>query len=201
MEFNILEFIKEYGISITIFILIIIFIVLVLIIVVKQQISSTMQKTIIKVQNRIDRKTKAYNLILEKEFEFYNNINDVFSELVIDIQDIAGYAGMIDVVVNKLMFETIERTKNNLFKLKSLDINYNVYIPKNIWIELGKLCKDLQPSILIILQNFNNKMENKDIEISKLEEIRENIIRDIVIINISIDQRLKVLSNEEEYIK
>mgnify|MGYP000029396921 FL=1 len=50
-------------------------------------IESSADKSIEKLKNKYSRTLSAYDILLKKEFEYYEKIDCIFADLIVDIQD------------------------------------------------------------------------------------------------------------------
>ena len=57
-------------------------------------IEKTAEKSLAKYANALERRTKAYEMLLEKEFSFFETASAFVSSLVVDIQDFSYYLGV-----------------------------------------------------------------------------------------------------------
>lgn len=196
------ELIKVYGIKITlitIFIIgIIYFLKFIIEMLIENILSSKYSRKIVDYENTINRRTMAYKILLEKEFEFYNVYFSYASNLVTDIQDVQ-YNYDNSLVDNKYiepLKEYILKVLELIPKLKRDSLLYESYCDRKICVEVSKLIVMLQekfaPQIDIMMNKGNKKKKYQD----DIHKICNEIIMQLALISTIIQTREKELAEQ-----
>lgn len=192
---KLLEVIKIYGVKITSIIIFIIGIIYILKFIIEKLIenilSSKYSKKIVDYENAINRRTMAYKILLEKEFEFYNIYFSYASNLVTDIQDVQyNYDNsLIDNKYIESLKEYILKVLELIPKLKRDSLLYESYCDRRVRTEVSKLIVILQekfvPQIDIMMSKGNKKRKYKD----DIDKICNEIIMQLALISTIIQTR------------
>lgn len=192
---KLLEVIKIYGVKITSIIIFIIGIIYILKFIIEKLIenilSSKYSKKIVDYENTINRRTMAYKILLEKEFEFYNIYFSYASNLVTDIQDVQyNYDNsLIDNKYIESLKEYILKVLELIPKLKRDSLLYESYCDRRVRTEVSKLIVILQekfvPQIDIMMSKGNKKRKYKD----DIDKICNEIIMQLALISTIIQTR------------
>lgn len=192
---KLLEVIKIYGVKITSIIIFIIGIIYILKFIIEKLIenilSSKYSKKIVDYENTINRRTMAYKILLEKEFEFYNIYFFYASNLVTDIQDVQyNYDNsLIDNKYIESLKEYILKVLELIPKLKRDSLLYESYCDRRVRTEVSKLIVILQekfvPQIDIMMSKGNKKRKYKD----DIDKICNEIIMQLALISTIIQTR------------
>lgn len=159
-------------------------------------IDSSAQKSITKLTDSLQRHTKAFEKLLDKEFSFYDESSKYTSKLVVDIQDICFWAkkgNNVDAV--NCMIRILEEIPS--FKNQSL--LYQSYIPNSIFSATSNLLSNLQDKLDDIVSIMKNSPDNNgnEQELKNLETIQDKTLLDCAFLMASIKTRLETLANSE----
>ena len=164
-------------------------------------IESAAQKSIEKLKNQFNKTFSAYELILKKEFEYYEQLGCIYADLIVDILDFKSN------VFNEFNFDNEKRLKNikdygvkileSIIKLKRDLLLYQAYIPKNIIEKNTAVIIKLQENAYLISDNakFMQDLQEDMIDKNKTNSFVEDTLMLIADIETSIAFRLQNLSN------
>lgn len=170
--------------------------------VIDKAIDTSFEKSAIKLTNRLNRTTKAYEIILKKEFEFYEKIDPDLAVLVPLIQDLEYYA-TTDIEENNK--ETKEDYKEHLLKyldiiprIKNDAIMYRPYISEKVFNAVTVLVKNMQDDIEYltgVAETLYCISENK-LDLTRVKEIKERVLISVAFVETEMKIRLTELSKE-----
>lgn len=167
-------------------------------------IESTFERKMEKYRNELLRSTKAYEMLLERELQFYEKVEVILSDITTDVQDMGYCLEQNDFVSNDAAYKVyVDRLCNYVdhFRLiKNAIVTYQPYVTTplcNALIEFGfqtqaDLSFWLETKELLSKANFN------DINHAKAEKIINDYITEIAKIGIIIRDRLTDLSQLKE---
>lgn len=114
-------------------------------------IDTAAQKTISKYSNVLQRKTRAYEILLEKEFSFYEVTSDLLSDLIVDIQDFSFDMGVSPDCMDSHDYNKAKETALKVIrfipKFKKATLLAHTYLPEQIDSVCTNLISDLQKSL------------------------------------------------------
>ena len=164
-------------------------------------IESSADKSIEKLKNKYSRTLSAYDILLKKEFEYYEKIDCIFADLIVDIQDFKSST------INELGFDIEARfgtSKNTglkiletIINLKKVNLLYQSYIPNNIFNCSTLIIKILQDNCNLISDSIKllaNKKED-ELNLNGIKNFTSEVLLLIANTEESIKTRLKELSN------
>lgn len=162
-------------------------------------IEKTANEQLEKTKNKLAKSMTAYEALLKKEFEYYQYVDKIYAELIVNIQDWRWY--ILDSSdmehaekVHKLKEVTLGIIKR-IPELKNYDLVYSIYVPLEIFQACNKVVVSLQ-SNLDYFTEYAYKLYNKEnVDEERIKEIEEDILRSISFVNVSIRDRLEKLSN------
>lgn len=164
---------------------------------VESTIDASFEKSTIKLTNKLERSTKAYEILLRKELDCYEQMDPHIAALVPIVQDYEFWATSSDKSAEENfkdgLLEYIRITKN----IKSTVLLYQPYIPNAIFDAVSSLLKVMQENVQYYYDSVKILHGEKDgkIDVAKLKEIRESIISAIIVMEIKIKTRLTELTN------
>ena len=148
--------------------------------------------------NILNRRTMAYEILLKKELEYYENINDFISEIVVLIQDVCWNYSQIDKTSDikekekyrqasadnfKNLLKIIPKTKKDLLVFK----NYSVVEITNEHTNLVCYLQENAENITEILKEKYTK---------KSEEILKNITNEVLQLSALLSAVIQVRQRE-----
>ena len=167
-------------------------------------IESSADKSIEKLKNKYSRTLTAYDILLKKEFEYYEKIDCIFADLIVDIQDFKSST------INEFGFDIKKRFDiakstglkllETIINLKKFSLLYQSYIPDNIFDYSMSIIGELQENCDLIsdsLKLLGDKQEDK-LNLNAIKDFTSKILLLIANTEVSIKTRLQDLSNVPE---
>ena len=167
-------------------------------------IESSADKSIEKLKNKYSRTLSAYDILLKKEFEYYEKIDCIFADLIVDIQDFKSST------INEFGFDIEKRFDiakstglkllETIINLKKFSLLYQSYIPDNIFNYSMSIIEELQENCDLIsdsLKLLGDKQEDK-LNLNAIKDFTSKILLLIANTEVSIKTRLQDLSNVPE---
>lgn len=162
-------------------------------------IETSFEKNLEKYRNKLSRSIKAYEILLEKEFTYYNSLDPHLATLVPLVQDLVYYSDMSQEM--ELAFRQT-RYKENLLKfiemvpkLKNDVVLFQPYIPTQVFDRVSNLIGAMQHNLSI--WNHAGKVifgkKEGTIDLKKEEEISDVILLHVAAIESGIKSRLDQL--------
>lgn len=165
-------------------------------------IDTTAEQSLTKYANALERKTKAYELLLEKEFYFFESASEFMSNTIIDIQSISRHlisfseeGTFVDLGVIK---ETAERIMGNVQVFKRDTLLLQSFLSEEIFLVSTDTIQHLQrlmPLLSKIIDYSNELPLSKD-DIDTIKKAEEFVLSDCVILSLKIKNRLVELSTD-----
>lgn len=168
-------------------------------------IETSFEKNIEKYRNRLSRSTKAYEILLDKEFSYYSSLDPYLAKLVPLIQDLVYYTDFsqqMDEENRKTRYkEKMLEYLEMIPKIKNDVVLYQPYIPNNVFVEVTQLVKLSQDNMTFWHEVANKLFYKQDssIDTIKAEQISESVLKQIGIIEMEIKRRLLQLSEQESH--
>ena len=164
------------------------------------QIEKTAEKELERVKNRFARNMSAYEILLKKEFEYYEHIDKMYAKLIVDIQDIYWYALEADHLDFVYKCKKIKKISCRILKkipeLKNYNLMYQVYVPVKIFDATGRVVITLQNGCDIIVRVVTNVFDKKAVNKDELQKCEEDVLKKIAFSSAIIRSRLEELSEE-----
>lgn len=167
-------------------------------------IESSADKSIEKLKNKYSRTLSAYDILLKKEFEYYEKIDCIFADLIVDIQDFKSST------INEFGFDIKKRFDiakstglkllETIINLKKFSLLYQSYIPDTIFDYSMSIIGELQENCDLIsdsLKLLGDKQEDK-LNLNAIKDFTSKILLLIANTEVSIKTRLQDLSNVPE---
>ena len=199
------EWIKELLVAMgggaTVVIAIFVFLKSIVVKIVDKAIDTSFEKSTIKFSNKLERTTKAYEILLRKEFDYYEKIDPYMATLVPLVQDLVFWTEKFQ---NKDSENVKEQYREHLLKylkivpeLKNDNIMFQPYVPENIDEAVSKLLENMQSDIeyLTIVGEVMYGKNTGDIDLSKMNEISDNVLISVALVETLIKKRLTELSS------
>lgn len=153
--------------------------------------------------NKLDRKTRAFQLLLDNEMKFYESIGSYLADLIVDIQDFIFYLRLDETnPLSKFEYESVRDVFGRIAETnkqikRSLLISQN-YIPQIVFDVTTNLISDIQkgftPMYNIIEQHVSDKEDV--ITNEEIKTLKDTILMDCALVNLKIKLRLEDLSKE-----
>jgi len=166
----------------------------------EKTIDTTLEKTIEKYRNKLNRSTIAYELLLKKEFEFYEKIDPNLATLVPLVQDLVYCAIGNEGIDEPAQCE--EYKKHFLVylemipKMKNEIVLHQPYIPQNVFATVSVLIGEMQKGLKFWYEVSKSLFGENDNSIDKMkaEEIKDAVLMCVASIEVVIKKRLTELS-------
>lgn len=165
-------------------------------------INTTFDKNFEKYRNKLSRRTTAYEILLKKEFDFYERLDIYLATLVPLVQDLVYYMKCDETYDQSKQYENYRKELITYLeiipKFKNDCILYQSYIPEDLWIEVTSLISEMQKELKFWGETAKSlfSLEEQDININKAEEISFSILNQISKLEFSVKNRLIKLSEE-----
>lgn len=166
---------------------------------IEKGIDTVFEKNLEKYRNKIQRSTSAFEIILNKELDFYANIDSIISEMIVLIQDLS------DVTLNTHNYDNNTRHSklkeyfmiylDTIPKLKHLLLLNQSYIPMSISDSATKIVTELQNNMTYFGDIISSLAENQEPtnDINEANNIKDTVLMQIAVLNSEIQKRLKEL--------
>lgn len=167
----------------------------------EKAIDTSFEKSTLKLTNKLERSTKAYEILLKKEFDYYEKIDPFMAELVPLIQDLVYYSteSISDVTIDKKekYREAIMRYLKMIPEMKNDVVMFQPYIPTDIFQAVSSLLGTMQNGMeyLAFAGESLYKKQAVEIDIQKMNEIKDNVLDGIALVETHIKTRLTELSH------
>ncbi|MBC3516338.1 hypothetical protein [Neobittarella massiliensis] len=164
-------------------------------------IDTAFEKNIEKYKNVLTRSTTAFEILLDKELDFYTNSDPLFAEVIVLVQDLVYYSSSDD----KMDYEFQRKNYKQCFlrycelikEIKEKTLVHQVYLPRTIFMECSNIVSQMQEGLqhwkLVADVVFN--LSTEKIDTIKSNELSDNILRQIALAETLIKARLTTLSN------
>lgn len=168
-------------------------------------IDATFEKNIQKHKNSLERTTKAYEILLEREMRFYEHIDPLFAELIPVLNDLKDISSAHKKFENGVIDEVYQINTFRTNLLKYLDIIKSIknevllnqsYIPTDMFLTFTELINEMQRNLEFWHNTFillNNKEIDK-LNYNDAEKIVSNIFEIYTECHLTIKNRLNDLS-------
>lgn len=163
-------------------------------------IESTFNKKMEKYRNTLYRSTKAYEIILNRELKYYEQLDIHFAELIPLVQDLVHY---LKPNKYKNQIEQFEAYKKNflrytdlLLMLKNESLIFRVYTTEEILQEVTNVVIQMQDDMHFWGEQgfLLNDKKNLEIDFEKCEYQKATLLKLIASVQIRVFKRLKYLS-------
>lgn len=169
--------------------------------IVDKAIDTSFEKSTIKFSNKLERTTKAYEILLKKEFDYYEKVDPYMAALVPLVQDLVYWAlesreGHSDNAKEKYREHLLEYLKM-IPEIKNDSVLFQPYVPEEIFDAVAVLLKNMQADLQFLKlagEIIFGKAEG-EIDTDKLKEISDNVLMSVALIETRVKNRLTDLSN------
>lgn len=167
-------------------------------------IESSFEKNIEKFKNKLERTTRAYEILLEREMRFYEKIESITAELIPLEHDLLYYLKHNDGVEREKECEKfreyLKRYGELIILLKNENLIHQSYIPQDVFVAFTAVIKQMQDDIAWWFNMgkhlFSGEYDKIDYE--KGENIVETLLMHLAFAQNKVRKRLKHLSGEDE---
>ena len=162
-------------------------------------IESSFEKSLEKFKNQLDRSTRAYEILLEREMRFYERMEPITATLVPlshDFSYLIGNRSDIEYLeLCEAFKKSIRKYGETLKELKSVALTHQTYIPNDIFSAASLIVAQMQEDILFWVETWKLLSAGKQDEISfdEVDQKREQLVGLIGQLNERIKDRLDQL--------
>lgn len=161
------------------------------------------EKTIKKLENRLAKNLSAFEMLLNKEFEFYTKVDTSLSDIIVQIQDFSFYLQNKEELERSIQCKKAKSKIISVLKvipiIKSYILTYQAYVPKSVFSVTSDFIVTLQEDINDMYRSLESLCLNKisEIDYPKIDEIEKKTLMNIALIRLRTQQRLSELANEK----
>ena len=170
--------------------------------IIEKVIESTAEKSIAKYTNTLQRRTSAYELLLNKEFSYYDSISKSVSTIIISVQEFSLYLTLTDSFhddfsQNKAR-ELAISIAETLLILRRDCLMYQLYIPAHIKDTSYEIMDSLQSYIPISTKSYHALIDGSFSSeiLSDVRQHENDVLSKCEKLNVLIKNRLEELSKE-----
>lgn len=159
-------------------------------------------KSIAKFSNSLQRKTMAYEMLLQKEFGFYEAAAKFTSSLIVDIQDYTFYSGCSEEQPGQYNIgkakEVALRIIEGIKHFKGESLLAHTYIPDNINQASTQLISQVQTVLPVMHETIDKAISgNSSMDIiTNMRKQEDSILQCCAVLNSQIQVHLRALSKE-----
>ena len=168
--------------------------------IVDKAIDTSFEKSTIKLTNKLERTTKAYEILLQKEFDYYGKLDSYLATLVPLVQDLYYW---LEMFTNNESEDANEHYREHLLKylkmipeLKNDCVMFQPYVPVNIFETVSILLKNMQSDLkyLGFVGEVMYEKNDGEIDLNKMQEFTDKVLLSISLVEARIKDRLTELS-------
>lgn len=165
-------------------------------------IESTFEQNLEKFKNSLNRSTRAYEILLDREMRFYEKLEPIIAELVPLEHDLLYYLKYDeDADRGRQCEEFRENFKKYLdliINLKNENLIHQAYIPQEIFSAFTAVVKLMQDDTVLWLDmaKFLFSGEYDKIDYKKCETVVDTLLMQLALAQTKVRARLKQLSGE-----
>ena len=162
------------------------------------RIEKTAEKELERAKSNFSRSFTAYEILLKKEFEYYESIDKIYADVIVDVQDVVFYSIEANNIDKQTKCEHIKDISLRLLQaikdLKNLNLIYQVYVPVEIFSITGKVVVSIQDNCELIAQTAVNVFGGTDCDEKKIRAFNKQTLNTICMSNAFIRNRLETMS-------
>ena len=166
-------------------------------------IESSFEKNLEKFKNKLERSTRAYEILLDREMRFYEKLEPITAELVPLIHDLRYYLEHNEDVERKTQCEEyrgqFKRYCDLVIILKNENLVHQSYTPHEVFNAYTAVVKQMQDHISwwADMAKLLFAGEYDKIDYNRCEEIVESLLMSLAFAETMVRKRLKQLSGED----
>lgn len=169
-------------------------------------IESSFEKSLERFKNKMERSTRAYEILLDREMRYYGRIDPIVAKLIVLEQDMlaylqcVGYTKLSPKEIYDKFFEYFQDYCEQIIALKNENLIHQCYIPQKLFAAFGDVVKQMQDDMGYWTNSAKLLAtgEYDAIDYFKGEEIKNTALRRIAAAEIIIEERLHQLCGEEQ---
>ena len=163
-------------------------------------IETIFQKNIEKYREQLSRSSRSYDMILNKEMDFYEKVDSIFAELVPlahSIKRCFDNKEHYESEKNAQCFWIYLKQYSELYdKLKTTILIHQAYIPKGILLSYTTLAKTMYDDTISLLELGKTTFdEGNKVDEKMLQSMYDNFMNVLVIPSALVKERLQTLSS------
>ena len=163
-------------------------------------IETIFQKNIEKYREQLSRSSRSYDMILNKEMDFYEKVDSIFAELVPLVHSIKrcfDNEEHYESEKNAQCFWIYLKQYSELYdKLKTTILIHQAYIPEGILLSYTTLAKTMYDDTISLLELGKTTFdEGNKVDEKMLQSMYDNFMNVLVIPSALVKERLQTLSS------
>lgn len=166
--------------------------------VIQTQIEKSANKELEIAKSNLSRRMSAYEILLQKEIDYYQSIDKIYAELIVDVHDFKFYSIESSDIDSKVKNEQIKdislRTLQSIKDLKNLNLVYQIYVPTEIFSITGNVIESIQDNCELIRETAVKIFEQKECDEERINKFVKEILGAVAMANAFIRNRLEQLS-------
>ena len=166
------------------------------------EIESSFEKNLEKFKNHLDRSTRAYEILLDREMRFYEKLEPITAELVPLEHDLLYYLKYDEVADRESQCEAFRehftRYCELIKDLKNENLIHQSYIPQEVFNAFTSVVKQMQDDMPLWfnMAKFSFAGEHDKIDYGKCETTVDALLMQLAFAETMVRKRLKQLSGE-----
>ena len=167
-------------------------------------IESSFEKNLVKFRNNLERSTKAYEILLEREMRFYEKLEPITAELVPLEHDLLYYLKYDEEAGREKQCEAFREHFKRYCKLvkdlKNENLIHQLYIPQDVFTAYTTVVEQMQDDISLWfdMAKFLFTGEYDKIDYEKCETTVDGFLMHLALAGTKVRTRLKQLSGENQ---
>lgn len=168
-------------------------------------IESSFEKNLEKFKNNLERSTRAYEIILDREMRFYKELDPITAELIPIEHDLLYYLKYDEELDREKQCEefrtNFKRYCELVMDLKNLTLIHHSYIPQDVFNAFTSVIKQMQDDMLLWsgMAKLLFAGEYSKIDYKKCEIVIDELLMRLAFAETMVRKRLKELSGENKY--
>lgn len=170
----------------------------------ESSIESSFEKNIEKFKNKLERSTRAYEILLDREMRFYEKLEPITAELVPLEHDLLYYLKHDDDLDRVKQCEAFKEHFNRycklILELKNETLIHQSYTPQAVFNAYTAVVKQMQDDLPLWVDMCKLLFDGEydKIDYKKCEETVDTLLMHLAFAGTLVRSRLKQLSGEEE---
>lgn len=137
--------------------------------IVEKTIDSRLQKEVERFKNDISRKKMAYEIIINREFDYYEEVSKNFSHMMTYMSSISTIMELERTDSDKVeVYQYVKKYQECVFNVMNLSIARSPFLPKELALELLRKSSELVKIPIIDSDTGEIMIEGKDERISEI---------------------------------
>ncbi len=164
-------------------------------------IDSTFEKKVEKYRNQLSRSSRAYEMILDREMQYYQKMEPIIAEMVPLIHDLkyCMEKGEKSEYIKKCEYfkECFGRYADMFKEIRNETLIHQAYIPKDVLVSSTAIVKIIHDDSIRWAEFGKSLFDEKyeDIDYRIVDEMLDSTLKAIAILSVTIKTRLESLSS------